>query len=95
MKIRAHVQGRSHEARLPYPTAPAAAIDGLACPFCKAAAPLAVLAKRSVQGHDTVRGEGYTACCDADIGGEIVVTFSTIFGLEEDERVLNGRPRVY
>jgi hypothetical protein len=95
MNIRAHIQGRSYEARLPYHNAPHAVVDGLACPFCKAAAPMGVLAKSSVRGHDTVRGQGYAACCGAHIGGEIVVTIPTIFGLEEDDRVLNGRCRVY
>jgi len=45
-------------------------------------------------GHDT-----YTApcqCCDCDeIIGTLVVKVSTIFGIEEDARVLNGRYRVY
>ncbi len=27
--------------------------------------------------------------------GKLVVEYDTIFGAEEDERVLNGRPRVY
>jgi hypothetical protein len=64
------------------------------CPGC-GATPLVV------QGHgrhrytrDTFRVDGTALCC-GDPVGHIYATMDTIFGLEEDEAVLNGRARVY
>jgi hypothetical protein len=45
-------------------------------------------------GHDTVKAPALALCCGAEVG-EVHVELSTIFGLEEDERVLHGRARVY
>jgi hypothetical protein len=63
------------------------------CPACKAKE-LRVIGEKARQeiGHDTVTAPAL--CCGAKIG-TVHVTLSTIFGLEEDERVLHGRPRVY
>lgn len=93
MKIAVNVAGHVRAARLPFEDAPHALVD-VACPLCKEPAPLAVAARQSTRGHDTITGEGYAACCGGHIG-TIVVTVATIFGIEEDERVLRGRPRVY
>lgn len=66
------------------------------CPEC-GAAPLKV---RGVHSHrvsdrnDAVEGRAQTLCCREDVG-RILVTVDTLFGLEEDERVLNGPWRVY
>ena len=65
-----------------------------ACPGCGAAPFL-------VQGHgrhrhtrDTFRAAGRAMCC-GDAVGYLYAKADTIFGLEEDEAVLNGRGRVY
>lgn len=64
-----------------------------ACPGCSA--PLRVLGSgREIGGHDYYRAKGFCASCRAYVG-EIRAYVDTIFGLEEDERVLHGRPRVY
>ena len=95
MTITVHLEQMAYTATVPLAGAPHAHVAAVGCPFCKAPAPLAVHAKHSTKGHDTVRGQGFTGCCDHAIG-EIVVKLDTIFGLEEDEAMLvHGRPRVY
>ncbi len=47
-----------------------------------------------VKTYDTYESDGGCICC-ATVLGKLVVTVSTIFGIEEDERVLSGRCRVY
>lgn len=65
------------------------------CPVC-GAEPGEVAGIRGTQSHDhdTYRAEAATICCDTRIG-TIEVRVSTVFGIHEDEAVLNGRPRVY
>jgi hypothetical protein len=65
------------------------------CPACGASAPSSVRgAGVDVRGHDSEEAPAVALCCGATLG-RIVVTYSTIFGIEEDRAVLNGRPRVY
>jgi len=48
------------------------------------------------QGHDDRTWKAGAYCCDCgDPVGWIYWAADTIFGTEEDERVLRGRPRVY
>jgi len=49
---------------------------------------------RRIADHDVYEADGYAYCCGAALG-LIRARVSTIFGLEEDERVLYGRARVY
>ena len=91
MKIKLIVDGKPHHAYLPYHEAPCAEVEDWTC-AC---------------GHNRVRGTGKSidgrdeyvaaAVCNACSApaGELRVTMNTIFGLEEDEDVLNGRCRVY
>ena len=44
--------------------------------------------------HDRYIGAGRCVSCDADLG-TVTVRVDTIFGIEEDRRVLDGRCRVY
>lgn len=65
------------------------------CPRCKAKGPVRVAGKNlRIESHDTYASDGLALCCMKRLG-TIRAVMSTIFGLEEDERVLNGRPRVY
>ena len=67
------------------------------CPHCKAK-PLRVSGSgRTIGGHDYYKADGFCANAEcAKYVGEIRAYVSTIFGLEEDERVLiHGRARVY
>ena len=63
------------------------------CPSC-GASPWKLIGGEPERGHDTYTCiAGCTAC--KTIVGQIVVTVSTIFGIEEDEAVFGDRCRVY
>jgi len=75
-------------------------IVGDACPGCAAsvkdyAGKIQGVPGTMIRGYDTYTSDARCVGCET-ILGKIVVTMSTIFGLEEDERVLvHGRARVY
>lgn len=94
MKITLTIADVVLDAELPYPHADHVTAD-MFCPSCKAAAPLKVSGKGNhIESHDTYAARAVALCCRKEIG-TIRATMSTIFGVEEDERVLNGRARVY
>lgn len=64
-----------------------------ACPACKGS-PFEVAGHTPVRGHASVTSPAICVACKADVG-QLVATFDTIFGLEEDAAVLHGRHRVY
>ena len=65
-----------------------------ACPRC-GAEPFAIAGRgRRIEGHDTYVAYGHCLACREYVG-QIRARVSTIFGVEEDERVLGGRCRVY
>lgn len=81
-------------ATLPHHDADHVTVPG-ACPNC-GATPFAVAGVKGsmVTGHDTMISDaGCTAC--KRVTGRLVVTVSTIFGIREDQAVLQGRCRVY
>jgi deoxycytidylate deaminase len=86
--------GSKAQATLPYDGADHV-VTTLPCPHCKAE-PLKARVDGSVQrAHDTyTTATTVTLCCEKKLG-PMVAKVSTIFGIEEDERVLNGRCRVY
>ena len=64
------------------------------CPRCKSE-PLQVQGdNNSIESRDTYRADARCLSCGETIG-VLRVRVSTIFGIEEDGRVLNGRCRVY
>jgi hypothetical protein len=65
----------------------------VACPTCRAAQPPIRGTGITHRGHDTYYARAIARCCGAALRMETRV--DTIFGIEEDERVLRGRPRVY
>ncbi|MGK3981196.1 hypothetical protein WMF38_56895 [Sorangium sp. So ce118] len=69
-------------------------VDGQ-CPSCKADEFRVIgdIARQKI-GHDTVTAPALALCCGSEVGA-VHVELNTIFGLEEDRAVLNGRPRVY
>lgn len=65
-----------------------------ACPEC-GITPFKVAGKgMHIAEHDEYHADGYCLACKARVG-TIIAVVSTIFGLEEDERMLAGRCRVY
>lgn len=86
--------GTRIEAQVPFHGATRVEV-GTPCPSCEREAPLKLVGKGTPErGHDTYTCRAEALCCGATLG-KLIVTMSTIFGLEEDERVLNGRCRVY
>lgn len=66
------------------------------CPGC-GASPFLVRGgnlRRDVGSHDRYQADGHSVCC-GDPVGYLYAEVDTIFGAEEDERVLHGRARVY
>lgn len=92
MKITVEVNGRARKATLPYECAEFVIVDDVDCPRC--GKPLAVQSGQPRVDHDRYRALAWCVVCKAKIG-EMVVVVDTIFGIEEDERVLNARCRVY
>jgi hypothetical protein len=67
----------------------------LACPSCGAPAPIIVRGLGvDSHDHDTYQARARHLGCDAVIGA-LRTKVDTIFGIEEDERVLAGPWRVY
>ncbi len=90
--------GRELAAKLPHADAARVYVGELPkCPLCKETHPegLPVAGKGNhTEGHDTFAARAHTLCCGGEIG-ILRAVVSTIFGIEEDRRVLNGRARVY
>lgn len=80
----------------PFEGADHAVLEGATtCPACGSPAPVKLAGDgRRVAGHDAWEADAYALCCRERVG-TIRAEASTIFGVEEDERVLNGRARVY
>lgn len=66
-------------------------IDG--CPACGTVEPAIRGTGITHHDHDTYYARAVARCCGSVFSIETKV--DTVFGIEEDERVLNGRPRVY
>ncbi len=93
MKVTVDISGESRACSLPE-SEKWIDVDGR-CPSCNADGLRVIGDKRRQQiGHDTVTAPALALCCGREVGA-VHVEMSTIFGLEEDERVLHGRPRVY
>ena len=103
MKITLHMDGeggqdpRTLECRLPFDGADYVLVQGdgvTACPSCHGSPFKVQGIGDPARGHDTYSSRAACPGCHAVVG-QIVVKMSTIFGCEEDEAVLHGRPRVY
>lgn len=88
--------GRSGEARVPYEGCQYVVVDSMHCE-CAPREPLFVAGIKDGLREKSDRHIVSKAGCARCKGGcgDLRVDFDTIFGLEEDDRVLNGRPRVY
>jgi len=68
-------------------------VDG-ECPTCGESSFKVRGTGKRIGAHDEWHADGFAICCDEHVG-TLVVKVDTIFGIEEDEAVLNGRARVY
>lgn len=98
MKITVEIDGRKLVAKQPFPHADHVRVPTMTkCPACGVAHEegLPVMGSGNhIENHDTYKATALGKCC-GKVLGVIRVKVSTIFGIEEDERVLNGRFRVY
>lgn len=91
MRVRVELAAGTHT--LPLPTPGSAAVDvGVPCPHC--AKPLRATGRNRRREHDRYTADAACVECNALVG-RLVVKVPTLFGLDEDDAVLNGRPRVY
>ena len=90
--------GRTLKGALPYEGAEYAVVVGLKCPRpgCESREEpgLRVRGPHPETKHDRMVSPATCAYCGSGVG-VITAVFSTVFGIEEDMRVLNGRCRVY
>jgi len=92
--------GRSRRLRckLPHPGADHVSVLGLgyACPRC-GQAPVKAQGGRMRRSADdrAYEADAYCAACKRPLGAILRAEIDTLFGLEEDERVLGGMARVY
>lgn len=84
--------GKRHEVQVPFLGCDFVIVDG-ACPHCEAE-PFKAQGRGMSHDHDTYYAQARCLGCDKAVG-QIELHVSTVFGIEEDERVLNGRCRVY
>ena len=100
MKVTLTANGRTYALKTPAKGIPTAEVPQIeACPSCGQKPHLEESFKVAGRGirettHDTYVTDAHAVCCGAYVG-TLRATVSTIFGIEEDERVLNGRARVY
>lgn len=95
MKITLRTNDKAdHNCSLPYEGAAAVDVDdGTTCNHCDEV--LRVYSNQHQScGDGSVKGRALCLSCKKEVGF-LFVEFNTIFGLEEDQRVLNGRCRVY
>lgn len=95
MKVTVQVEGKTRSATLPedYENAEYVTVSGT-CPHC-GVEPFNVRGGGIMsKDHDSKYAEASCLACGKHVG-RMRVRFDTIFGIEEDERVLNGRYRVY
>ena len=85
MKITITSLGKTYKAKQPYPHA-----DHVTAELC--CGKIQGIGQR-IADHDTYEADARCVC--GKQVGILRVKLSTIFGLEEDERVLRGRVRVY
>jgi hypothetical protein len=94
MEITVSVEGKVHAANRPNPESNFVVVD-IPCPHCKSA-PLEVRGRgKPERGHDFYKNTDTITLCCGEAVDWIRVKLDTLFGLEEDERVLRGPWRVY
>ena len=93
MKITLKLDGGTRAAKRPYEKADHVVVTG-ACPHCGVEPFKAKGRGVSSKDHDSYYAEADCVDCGKFVG-TIRAKMDTLFGIEEDERVLSGRYRVY
>ncbi len=93
MKIELRREGKRYQCKREHSDSRAVDVQGdVTCD--RRGSALRIYSPEAIKGHNTVEGRAFSQCCDEPVG-RLIVIFETLFGLEEDERVLDGRCRVY
>ncbi len=87
------LQGARVERDMPAPGAPDVTFE-VACPACQASQLVLRGDGAKPAGRDAYVARAIALCCKASVG-TLRVEVDTLFGIEEDEAVLQGRARVY
>ena len=95
MKITIVTKGGTFKARLPYKGADSVFVSREAhdCPET-GGDEISVYGGTTHNDHDTHYAKCYCRVCGESVG-QIQVKVKTLFGIDEDRAVLQGRPRVY
>jgi hypothetical protein len=92
-KATLHLGGEVRRVSMPEGGEDRATAEG-ACPHCGATPFVVSGCGVTSKGHDTYYADARTRCCERP-AGQLQLKVNTLFGIEEDERVLRGRCRVY
>ena len=93
MKITLHLQGKIFPAQLPHAMADFVLVEDCVCPNCNGS--LKARGDGNVtHDFDTYYAFAHCVCCGGAVG-QLQTKVNTIFGIDEDNAVLNGRARVY
>lgn len=84
---------KEYPAKLESPDATAAVVEGWACPGC--GGNLVAGTQRRIENHDTYAADGGCIKCRTVTGIIRVQVYDTLFGLEEDKRVMSMGVRIY
>ena len=89
MKITLQFTGKTYHVTKPEPGAPSATVPGATCPKCKAHPLQVQAAGRGIYEttYDTYVADAVCEDCGEPVG-TLRVKMPTIFGIEEDERVI-------
>ena len=94
MKITVKTEHGTFTCKLPYEGCEHVVAPKEAHPECADDEGVSLRGGNYQTGHDEYTASCFCATCGTNLG-TMVVKVSTIFGIEEDNRVLNGRWRVY
>jgi hypothetical protein len=95
MRVTLKFNGKTYRPVSPIETHHTHVVFDVACPGCKASPTKVAGVKGTMtHNHDTYRADAGCLECQAPMG-HLETKVDTIFGIEEDRAVLNGRCRVY
>jgi hypothetical protein len=94
MRVMANIGGDTVACKVPFVGAQYVIADLEACPSC-GAKPVELRGSAPQQRHDHYTSDAMTLCCKKFVG-QMTAWPDTLFGIDEDQTVLNhGRCRVY
>lgn len=93
MKLEFKTKEKAMEIALPAPGSAFAVVE-IDCPNCGEEGPIKVAGTTQVEEGRQIKSQAQARCCGRPVG-ELVLTEDSLWGIEEDRAVLEGRARVY